>query len=245
AAARLLPLLDLTSLNEADTPDTIAALCRKASSPAHKVAAVCVYARFVAQAKELLRGSGVRVATVANFPDAQASPSEVADEISAALAAGADEIDVVIHFFKSYPVAESVMESARQASDGKTLKVILETGLMGDRVAVMKAAAAAILGGADFIKTSTGKTPIGATPEAAAAMLDGIRRFGQGREIGFKASGGIRTIAQAWIYIDLAERMIGRSFVQPARFRFGASGLLDDILAAVGDGGASSSMSDY
>ena len=234
AARRLLTLIDLTSLNDGDTPDAIAALCAKAVTPFGPVAAVCLYPRFVAQARDLLAGSGVKVATVANFPRGQASPATVADEVAAAIAAGADEIDVVIHFFEPDSAAPAVMASAREASEGKILKVILETGLIGDKVAVMKCAAAAILGGADFIKTSTGKTATGATPMAATAMLEAIARFGQGRRVGFKASGGIRSVAQAWPYLDLAERIIGRSFARPETLRFGASALLDDILALLG-----------
>lgn len=234
AARRLLPLIDLTSLNDDDTPDSIAALCRKAITPFGAVAAVCIYPRFVGQAKELLRGSGVRIATVANFPHGQAAPDMVAEEITAAIAAGADEVDVVIHFFEPRTAAPAIQETAREASTGKILKVILETGLIGDKIAIMKAAAMAILGGADFIKTSSGKIAAGATPEAATAMLEAIRRFGQGRRVGFKASGGIRAVTQAWTYVDLAERIIGRTFVRPETFRFGASALLDDILAVLG-----------
>jgi deoxyribose-phosphate aldolase len=245
AAARILPLLDLTSLDDADTPETIAALCRKAATPFGQVAAVCVYPRFVPRAKELLGNSGIRVATVANFPHAAGSPVEVAEEIAAALAAGADEVDVVIHFLRNQPDPQAVLESAREACAGKILKIILETGLIGERVGVMKAAASAILGGADFIKTSTGKAGAGATPEAAAAMLEAIQRFGQGRRVGFKASGGIRTVAQAWPYLDLAERRFGKAFVHPRTFRIGASGLLDDILAILGGDQAEPSASQY
>jgi deoxyribose-phosphate aldolase len=281
-ARRLIPLLDLTSLNEDDTPEKIEALCRRAVTPFGSVAAVCLYPRFVRRAKALLDGSGVRVATVANFPAGTGLPDEVEREISAAVADGADEIDLVMPPPDYVPAQRfanrrTVMWKARKACQGRSFKVILETGRA--RVAGADArhafagdvalAEAAILEGADFIKTSTGKIAIGATPDAAEAMLQTVRfgaleapadavRLGDhepgdypgitadrpiyrcrhlrtdGLPVGFKAAGGIRTVAQAAVYVDLASRVLGPGYVDGRTFRIGASGLLDDILSQFG-----------
>ena len=205
AAARLVPLLDLTSLNDDDTPDTIAALCNRAVTPVGSVAAVCVYPRFVAQAKRLLAGGGVRIATVANFPAASASPGAVAEEIASAVAAGADEIDVVIHFFKSHPVPESVLESAREASEGKILKVILETSLL-TRDEKMMGCTLSKAAGADYVKTSTGFAGGGATVDDVRLMRETV-----GPEIGVKASGGIRTREDAQAMVAAGATRLGAS----------------------------------
>jgi deoxyribose-phosphate aldolase len=132
-ARRLIPLLDLTSLDEDDTPEKIAALCKRAVTPFGNVAAVCIYPRFVKQAKELLAGSGVRVATVANFPAGTGLPDDIEREIAGAVADGADEIDMVIPPLDYVPKQRfanrrTVMWKARKACNGRPMKVILETG---------------------------------------------------------------------------------------------------------------------
>lgn len=283
-AARLLPCLDLTSLNDDDTPDTIAALCRRAVTPFGKVAAVCVWPRFVAQAHELLSGTGVRVATVVNFPHGTGSPREVEPEIERAVDAGADEIDMVRPLGKAsngrFPSESVLCRMARRACGGRPLKIILETGMLQDKWAIFKAASVYAGYGANFLKTSTGKIKVGATLGAAKAILYAIRgpsteelkelllareqsrrseedpkitvsvvpaataNAGE-RRIGFKASGGIRTVAQAKAYVDLAERIMGPDYVRPATFRIGASGLLDDILALLEDKTAAAGSSGY
>ena len=238
-ARRALALLDLTSLNEDDTEARIADMCRRATTPEGAVAAVCIYPRFVARARALLDGTGVRVATVVNFPSGTADAAAARAEAESALAAGADEIDVVLPY-EAYlagdrEAALQVVDACRAAcGDGAVLKVILETGRLRDSDTIRAAAADALARGADFVKTSTGKVPVGATPEAARAMLEAIRDAGGER--GFKASGGVRTTDDATRYLALADEILGPEYATPQRFRFGASSLLDDLLATLGHG---------
>jgi len=238
AALRALPLLDLTNLDESCDEGAIETLCRRARTPAGPVAAVCVYAKFVAQAKSLLTHSMVRVATVANFPAGAADPEGAAAEAKAAIGAGADEVDVVFPYAAflagNETVARELVRACRAAARPKLLKVILETGKLGDAAAIRRAATLAIEAGADFVKSSTGKTEPGATLPAAAAMLDAIAAARPRRLwAGLKVSGGIRTLSEATGYMALAEQKLGPEFLSPATFRIGASRLLDDILAAL------------
>jgi deoxyribose-phosphate aldolase len=242
-AARLLPCLDLTSLNEDDTPAATESLCRRAVTPFGAVAAVCISPRFVARARAMLRDADVRIATVANFPQGHDEARAVAAEIEAALRDGAEEIDVVINYVAYLAGArdaamEPVTIARRCCGDGARVKVILETGQLARPDIILAAARDAIAAGADFLKTSTGKTTPGATAEAAEMLFTCIRdhRRATGRKIGLKAAGGIRTVVQARAYADLADRFMGPDYVCPATFRIGASGLLDDILAVLGDG---------
>jgi len=228
AARRALPLVDLTSLNDDDTPEKIAALCEQAVTPAGHVAAVCVHAPFVRQCVYALRGTGVKVATVANFPQGALDAAAVRAEVEREVADGADEVDVVLPWRAwldgDRAGALSVVAAARGATPG-TLKVILESGQLGMRV---KAAAAdALDAGADFVKTSTGKVPPGASPDAARAMLEALRDHGSG---GFKASGGVRTREDAEAYLALADEFLGPDWATPQTFRIGASSLLDELL---------------
>lgn len=239
-AARALPLLDLTSLGDDDTDARIEALCARAVTPAGRVAAVCLYPRFVPLARRLLAGTGVRVATVVNFPEGTAPPARVADDTAAAVADGADEIDVVMPWRALAAGDEAsvraVLGACRGACPGTPLKVILETGGLGDPALIATASRLALDAGADFLKTSTGKLQPAATPEAAAVMLAAIRDAGS--PAGFKAAGGIRDTAAAAVYLDLADRTLGSGWATPATFRFGASGLLDALLADLGLGAA-------
>ena len=251
-AARLLPCLDLTSLNDDDTPETIAVLCRRATTPFGKVAAVCVWPRFVAQAHELLRDTGVRVATVVNFPAGIAGPAEVAAETHRAIEAGADEVDLVFPYVAflagQRQLATAMVQAIRNAGGAeRCLKVILETGRLVRPDIIAAAARDAIDAGADFLKTSTGKVDPGATPDAVDILLTAIRdhRRAVGRTVGLKAAGGIRTVAQAKVYVDLADRIMGSDYVRPATFRIGASGLLDDILAVLGGAPTTAAGSGY
>ncbi|HZH25719.1 MAG TPA: deoxyribose-phosphate aldolase [Azospirillaceae bacterium] len=244
-ARRALGLLDLTSLEDTDTEERIRALCARAVTPVGRVAAVCVYPRFVALSKAALAGTGVRVATVVNFPEGGESAAAAADETRDAVAAGADEIDAVLPYqaFKAgnRAAAEAVLRAVRTACGDKTLKVILETGQLGDEASMRAASELAADCGADFLKTSTGKTKPAATPEAARVMLGVIRA--RGGRIGFKAAGGIRDTATAAAYLALADAALGAGWATPANFRFGASGLLDALLAdlGIGQGGPATS----
>jgi deoxyribose-phosphate aldolase len=237
AARRALGLVDLTSLDDDDTPERIDALCAQAVTPAGEVAAVCIYAPFVRQAVKALEGTGVRVATVANFPAGAPDPDATAREADAAVNDGADEVDVVLPYERyaagDREAALEVVRAARDATAGAVLKVILETGRLGSPETIEAAAADALAQGADFVKTSTGKLKPGATPEAARAMLTAIAAAGRG---GFKASGGVRTAEDAANYLALADEVLGEGWTSPATFRFGASGLLSDLLAALGVG---------
>ncbi|MBP7000848.1 deoxyribose-phosphate aldolase [Amaricoccus sp.] len=237
AARRALVCLDLTNLDDACDADDVAALCRRAQTPKGSVAAVCVWPRFAAQAKAALRGTGVRVATVINFPAGDDDLDEAKGEARAAMFAGADEIDMVIPWRKLAAggdpmIVAGLLREIKDITGAIPLKAILETGALADPVLIARAAEAAIAGGADFLKTSTGKTPVGATPEAARILLGTIARLDRG--VGFKASGGVRTVAQAAEYLALADTILGAGWAGPRHFRIGASGLLDAILAELG-----------
>ncbi|WP_051329856.1 deoxyribose-phosphate aldolase [Niveispirillum irakense] len=235
-ARRALPLLDLTSLNDGDDAESTAALCAKAVTAAGNVAAVCLWPSFVSQAKQLLDGTCVRIATVVNFPGGSFGADKVADQIARALEAGADEIDVVMPYADimhgSGQRAADHLARCREACGDALMKVILESGALAKPVLVERASAVAVAAGADFLKTSTGKVPAGATPSAARIMLEACRTAP--RPVGFKASGGIRDLTAAATYMGLADEICGEGWVSPARFRFGASGLLDVILKEIG-----------
>jgi deoxyribose-phosphate aldolase len=237
AARRALPLVDLTSLNDDDTEERIAALCAQARTHAGPVAAVCIYPRFVAQAASALAGSPVRVATVANFPAGLDDPRGARLEAERAIADGAHEVDVVLPYLAfsagDRAAALEVVTETRAATAGATLKVILETGRLETEKLIREAAAAVLDAGADFVKTSTGKVRPGATLAAARPMLEAIRDHGRG---GFKAAGGVRTVEDAAGYLALADEFIGAGWAAPETFRFGASGLLADLLDALGAG---------
>jgi deoxyribose-phosphate aldolase len=234
-ARRAIPLIDLTSLNDDDSDERIARLCAAATTPFGAVAAVCVYGRFVAMARRHLEGSAVRIASVANFPAGTASVADTASEVRELIAAGAEEVDVVIPYGRFLvgedgPARELLVACRKACGSGTTLKAILETGAYGeDRARITEAAELAIAGGADFIKTSTGKIAVGATPLAAGCILEAIRRSGS--PVGLKVSDGIRDASQAAAYLALADRIMGPGWARPQTFRFGVSRLLDDLVA--------------
>jgi deoxyribose-phosphate aldolase len=232
AASRLLPLLDLTSLNDARDDDMLR-LCRAAMTPAGPVAAVCVWPQFVAQAKRMLADKPVRVAGVANFPDGRAETDLVVTECRALLQDGADEIDLVMPYEAwlagERDRARDLVGAVKAVTAGRALlKVILETGALGNAENIAAASRDMIAAGADFLKTSSGKRHGGATLEAADAMLRVIHEAG-GR-VGFKAAGGVREVAQAAEYLELADQRLGPDWAAPERFRIGASSLLDELL---------------
>lgn len=234
-AARILPLIDLTSLRGDETAGGIEALCRRAV--AHGVAAVCIHARHLPTARPLLAGSAVRLATVANFPHGSDDIAAAADEVAAAVAEGAHEVDVVapVEAINEGDVGlvGELVEACRAAAMPQTvLKLILETGVLEEPDRITAAARAAVMAGVDFLKTSTGTTPVGATPQAAAVLL-AVAQEADGR-VGLKVSGGIRTVADAAPYPALADELLGAGFVQPKTFRIGASSLLDDVLRLLG-----------
>ena len=242
-ARRAVELLDLTDLGPDATAADAVTLCGRASAAA--VAAVCVWPAFVEESARQLAGSGVRVATVVNFPAGTDPADRVVAVTASALAAGADEIDVVLPYpawlAGNTEAAVDVLTVVRQEVAGRTMKVIIESGELPGPSSIDRAAMLAIECGADFVKTSTGKTPVSATPEAAEIILEAINV--SGRPVGFKASGGIRTVADAARYLDLADGIMGDGWATTATFRFGASSLLDALEAAIA-GDASAPTSD-
>ena len=235
-AARVRGLIDLTNLDAACTPQAIEHLCDRAVDHRPAVPAVCVWPTFVAQAVGLLRGSGVRVATVVNFPEGGTDAPAAVAEASQTLADGADEVDLVLPYraFLAGDVAgaATMVRAVRAAvPEPHHLKVILETGGYPSQAEVRAAADLAIAEGADFVKTSTGKTDRSASPEAVRTLLEAIRD--SGRPVGVKPSGGIRTLDDAAAYLALADEVMGPSWATAHTFRFGASGLLDAVDAVL------------
>ncbi len=236
--ARLaLACLDLTSLNDADTEADVVQLAERAAAAPGRVAALCVWPRFVRTAL-VHAPQGVVVAAVANFPAGSDDVQRAVRDTGEIVDAGAQEIDVVLPW-RTLAAGDDARTSAllravRRACEGRVLKVILESGELKSAALIACAARIALAEGADFLKTSTGKTPVGATAEAARVMLEAIAAdAASARRVGFKASGGVRRVADAAIYLDLVERMLGPEALTPTRCRLGASALLADIEAAL------------
>jgi deoxyribose-phosphate aldolase len=234
-ARRLIGLLDLTSLNDAHDDD-MAALCARALSVTPRPAAVCGWPEFTAACAPRLEGSGVALAVVANFPGGQGEPEAVEAEVIAALTAGAEEIDLVWDWRAwqegRRSEAAALVERVALLTRGQAkLKVILESGSFEGRGDLPEAARACLDAGADFLKTSTGKSGKGASPEAARILLEAIAE--RGGTAGFKASGGVRSLEDAALYLELAESILGEGWAEAAHFRIGASSLLDALLAVI------------
>jgi deoxyribose-phosphate aldolase len=241
-------MTDLTTLEGADTPGRVRSLCAKAVRPdpadlsCPSVAAVCVYADLVPTACEALAqlgaGSNVQVASVATgFPSGRMAVEQKAAEARAAVAAGADEIDMVIDrggfLAGRYDVVFNEVRAVKAACGDAALKVILETGELGSLDAVKRASWLTMAAGADTIKTSTGKIGEGATPRTVYVMLTAVREFRRvtGRTVGVKAAGGVRTAKDAVRYLVMVREVAGADWLDPHLFRFGASALLDDLVA--------------
>lgn len=246
-ARRAIALLDLTELSENASAAGLEALCQRALMQPGPVAAICIWPAFVAQARALLAGTPVRIATVVNFPSGEEPLQEVMTGIRNAIADGADEIDLVLPWRPLLAgddeTARRMLEAARTACGDRTLKVILETGEYPDQARVRAAAELVIAAGADFIKTSTGKTARSATPEAVRTMLEAIAACG--RTVGLKPSGGIRSLADAGLYLALADAVMGPHWARPETFRFGASGLHQVLLDAAAGQSASQASGPY
>lgn len=247
AHARLaLSCLDLTSLNDTDTEVDVRELCARAQSPFGPVAAVCVWPRFAALAVRLLPAH-IAVAAVANFPDGGSDMTPAVHDTQTIVDSGAQEIDLVLPYSRLIAGDEKavtqLLRAVRSACRGRTLKVILETGELKSDALITRASELSLLEGADFLKTSTGKTPVSATIPAARSMLRTIAaRPSAAASAGFKASGGIRTVAQAAVYFDLVAGILGPSALAPARLRIGASSLLQDIEATLGGNRANGAL---
>jgi deoxyribose-phosphate aldolase len=239
ASAKLaLSCLDLTSLNEQDREADIARLCERAQSPFGPVAAVCVWPRLAAFARAQLPAH-IAVAAVANFPGGGADVQGAVRDVGAIVQSGAQEVDVVLPYARLLAGDESavalLLQAVRQACPGLVLKVILETGELKDQALIERACRLSLDAGADFLKTSTGKTPVSATLSAARTMLGAIASDPAAvNRVGFKPAGGIRTVAEAASYMMLFSEILGVQALTPARFRMGASSVLSDIEAILG-----------
>jgi deoxyribose-phosphate aldolase len=239
-------MIDLTTLEGKDTPGKIRALAGKAVRPdptdptIPSVAALCVYSNMIGPAKEALKGSTVKVAAVTTyFPSGQAPLAVKLEDVRQALAAGADEIDMVMdrgaYLAGDYGKVYDEIVSVKQACGDTHLKVILETGELETYDNVRRASVLAMAAGADFIKTSTGKVQPASTLPVTLVMLEAIRDFHAqtGRAVGMKPAGGIRTSREAIAYLTVLYETLGPDWMTPDRFRFGASTLLNDVLMQI------------
>jgi deoxyribose-phosphate aldolase len=236
-------MVDLTTLEGQDTPGKVRALCAKGRRPdptdptCPPVAAICIYGDLVPTAVEALAGSAIHVAAVATaFPSGRAPLDVKLADTKAAVAAGADEIDMVIDrgafLAGRYLDVYDEIAATRQASGDAHLKVILETGELATYDNVRRASWLAMLAGGDFIKTSTGKVSPAATLPVTLVMLEAVRDFRNqtGRQVGVKAAGGIRAAKDAIRYLVVVNEVAGDDWLSPDWFRFGASSLLNDLL---------------
>lgn len=230
---KMMACLDLTCLDPATSSKDVAALIDRSTSRMGPVAALCIPPEFVRQVVGALSDTPVRTATVVGFPYPTETPDEVANKVVELRALGVDEIDMVIPWKLANtdnmaPVREMVSAIRKATGDG-CLKVILESGEL-EEAALAKAASEALAAGADFLKTSTGTTTVGATLRAVDIMGEQIAAYGKqtDRQAGLKVSGGIRTAQQAWTFLERAEYWMGH--LGPDRFRIGASGLYDALL---------------
>ncbi len=236
-------MVDLTTLEGADTPGKVRAMCAKARRPdpldagVPPVAAVCIYPDLVTVARAELTGSTVAVASVATaFPSGRASLAVKLADVRDAVRDGADEVDMVIDrgafLAGRYAQVYEEVRAVREECGPAHLKVILETGELATLDNVSRAAWLAMLAGADFIKTSTGKVSPAATPPVALVMLAAARDFAQatGHRVGVKVAGGVRTAKEAIRYLVLAREVAGQEWLSPALLRIGASSLLNDLL---------------
>jgi deoxyribose-phosphate aldolase len=242
----ILNVIDLTSLNTTDNKSNIIHLTGKVNSFQSRfsnipnVAAICVFPNFVSVVKEKLTAKNVEIASVAGaFPTSQTFRSIKVAECKMAIDSGADEIDVVIpvgaFMGNDYALVAEEIRELKKAVGDKILKVIVESGLLTDFELIFRASMIAMDAGADFIKTSTGKVPVSATPEAAFVMCRAIADFYSetGIRVGFKAAGGIVSAADALIYYHIVSHCLGKDWLNNKLFRIGASRLANNILSEI------------
>lgn len=230
--------VDLTSLNSFDSKKSIALFLQSAQKYEQKdfaVAAVCLFPNFASQAVDFLKNSSIKTAVVAgNFPNSQGLLSTRLDECKHALEAGVDEIDIVLNLGafddgNDQQVVDEV-KAFKALMPNKTLKVILETGYLKSKERIQKASQLAIKGGADFIKTSTGKEFEGATLEAVEAMTEVIVAHKSTQNVGLKISGGVKTHSDAIQFFKIIENQLGKSYITPENVRIGASSLVSNLI---------------
>lgn len=239
-AARIgISLMDLTTLNDNDTDQKVIQLCHNAKTLAGNTAAVCIYPRFIPIARKTLQAMGtmdIKIATVTNFPHGNDDLLIALAETKAAVAYGADEVDVVFPYNALIAGNEQIgfdIVAGCKAICGEhvLLKVIIESGELKTETLITLASKISIDAGADFIKTSTGKVPVNATLEATKWMLEAIKA--STKNVGFKAAGGVKDAQVANDYLQLAEQIMGADWVNASHFRFGASSLLINLLATL------------
>lgn len=237
AARRAIACLDLTNLNDDCCEKDIRSLCKRANTPFGPTAAVCVWPAFVKTARGALLGSDIKVATVVNFPEGDHPIAQVTALTETAIEDGAQEIDVVVPWKMLLEGhAENIdarVARVRKIAGDLTIKAIIETGMLTSDDQITEASLRAIDGGADFVKTSTGKVPVNATPAAAQVILQTIAD--RGSKTGFKAAGGLKTTDDAAIFLGIADQIMGDGWAKPATFRFGASSVLDALIATLQD----------
>lgn len=237
AARQAIRLMDLTTLHDDDSNQTVIDLCHTAHTAAGDTAAVCIYPRFIPIARKTLLQQGtsqIKIATVSNFPRGGDDMDIAMAETHVAVAYGADEVDLVFPYQAlmaghSNIGAEMVKACKDICGDKARLKVIIESGELKTAALIRTASEICIDAGADFIKTSTGKVPVNATLDAAEVMLQVIKDLNPG--VGFKAAGGVKDAAAAKAYLDLAKNILGDGWINAEHFRFGASSLLASLLA--------------
>jgi deoxyribose-phosphate aldolase len=237
-AALALRCLDLTELGDTCGPQEVGRLLSAAHTPYGPVAAVCIWPQYVTRAAQTLRGSPIRIATVINFPAGGEDIERAVEDTREALRDGAHEIDLVIPYRaflagNTRLAGDMVAAVADCLAPGHVLKAILETGELASPERIESAAEMAVSNGAHFLKTSTGKTSVSATPDAARVLAKVIRR--SRTPVGLKVSGGIRTLTDARLYMDIAAAELGADWISPQTFRIGASGLLTALLAELSD----------
>ena len=241
-----LSAIDLTTLSCCDSEESVEAMARRAAEfemdypHLQNVASICVYPPFVETVGLNIDGTPLRITSVAGgFPSSQTFLEVKMLEVAMAIENGADEVDVVVNVGKvltgAYDEAANEIEVLRGESDGATLKVILETGALKTPEQIYNASLLAMAAGADFIKTSTGKIDVSATPEAAVVMCKAIKEYHEktGRKVGFKAAGGVRTAEDAALYYTIVKEILGEEWLTTELFRIGASSAANNILSAI------------
>jgi len=240
-AALSLSLIDLTSLTNIETNIDIITLCKQAKTPFGKTAAICIYPKYITVAKAQLAKQNtpdINIATVTNFPHGNDCIDSAVNETLEAVKLGANEVDVVFPYRaliagNTNIGFELVKACKRACGSNVLLKVIIESGELATPELIKHASEISINAGADFIKTSTGKVNINATPEAAKIMLEVIQQLNP--NVGFKAAGGVKNVNDAEIYLNLAHKILGENWTNTAHFRFGASSLLNSLLITLGN----------
>ncbi len=241
-----LSAIDLTTLSPCDEEQSVAEFARRAAELTVEyphlpgVASICVYPPFVETVGLEIDAMPLRITSVAGgFPSSQTFLEVKMLEVAMAVENGADEVDIVLNVGKilsgALDEAANEVEVLREESDGAMLKVILETGALRTPELIRQASLLAMQAGADFIKTSTGKIDVAATPEAAVVMCHAIKDFyaKSGRKVGFKAAGGIRTAEDAALYYTIVKEILGEEWLTPELFRIGASSLANNLLSAI------------